>query len=498
MRRRAWGTRKHASLRQASCRASAARAPKAVMVAGSGNRHARLSPPGVVQGYAVPQRQRPMSVLSSTGRDGMGMERKQFWALLFVFGSLVLASRLPLAPGQLFSFDDVNFAYAIGHFDPRISQPQPPGYPLFVVETRVLRRLRFKRAGSNLLVLSLAGSIAALLALAWLGGEMAGTSAGWCAAWLLLFHHSFWYGALTSAIRVHLALISAAVAAACYRAWKGERRWIYGSAVALGLSAGIRPEMGALLFPLWAVSAMSAARAAKRPREFLRGLALLAAVVLAWLVPTMLASGGPSSYLRLCWNYLAEQSTLTSGLFGAPESKWGASVVWLCVWTLSSLLAWPLAAALAWRRSDGFGFAWSQVVFLALWFVPSLAFAILVHIADAGQALAMVPAVCLVGGCLISRAVSRLEPWMSREHALLFLIVPSLLIDVLVFFRPGWYHQVQPETGWRAAVEQTWADIDSGLDQTSLGQIRRTVSADDHALRALGTLAAERPERTVV
>ncbi|HYM12409.1 MAG TPA: hypothetical protein VEU62_16855, partial [Bryobacterales bacterium] len=47
-------------------------------------------------------------------------------------------------------------------------------------------------------------------------------------------------------------------------------------------------------------------------------------------------------------------------------------------------------------------------------------------------------------------------------------------------------------------VEQTWADIDSGLDQTSLGQIRRTVSADDHALRALGTLAAERPERTVV
>ena len=62
------------------------------------------------------------------------MERRQILAWCVVFGGLVLASRLPLAPGQLFSFDDVNFAYAIGDFDPRVSRPQPPGYPIFVLE----------------------------------------------------------------------------------------------------------------------------------------------------------------------------------------------------------------------------------------------------------------------------------------------------------------------------------------------------------------------------
>ena len=52
--------------------------------------------------------------------------------MVLFFAALILATRLPLAPGQLFTFDDVNLAYSIGHFDIRMSQPQPPGYPLFV------------------------------------------------------------------------------------------------------------------------------------------------------------------------------------------------------------------------------------------------------------------------------------------------------------------------------------------------------------------------------
>jgi thiol-disulfide isomerase/thioredoxin len=50
----------------------------------------------------------------------------------------------------LFTFDDVNLAYSVGHFDIRMSQPHPPGYPLFVMEMRVLSWLRFRRAESAL------------------------------------------------------------------------------------------------------------------------------------------------------------------------------------------------------------------------------------------------------------------------------------------------------------------------------------------------------------
>ena len=71
------------------------------------------------------------------------------WLAVVFFAALVLATRLPLAPGQLFTFDDVNLAYSIGHFDIRISQPQPPGYPLFVMEMRALSWLRFRRRGKH-------------------------------------------------------------------------------------------------------------------------------------------------------------------------------------------------------------------------------------------------------------------------------------------------------------------------------------------------------------
>src|SRR5947209_10648205 len=114
------------------------------------------------------------------------------WFALALFGILIFASRYPLAPGQLFTFDDVNLAYSIGHFDIRASQPHPPGYPLFVAEMRVLWWLRFRRAESLLFALALAGSIAALVLLAVCGNRIMGGASGYYAAWLMLFHPVFW------------------------------------------------------------------------------------------------------------------------------------------------------------------------------------------------------------------------------------------------------------------------------------------------------------------
>jgi hypothetical protein len=67
----------------------------------------------------------------------VGFVRRPLFVII-LFSLLIVATRLPLAPGQLFTFDDVNLAYSVGHFDVRMSQPHPPGYPLFVMEMRVL------------------------------------------------------------------------------------------------------------------------------------------------------------------------------------------------------------------------------------------------------------------------------------------------------------------------------------------------------------------------
>src|SRR5690348_7075157 len=52
--------------------------------------------------------------------------------------ALVTATRLPLLPQHLYSFDSVNMALALSDFDPARHQPQPPGYPLFVAEARIV------------------------------------------------------------------------------------------------------------------------------------------------------------------------------------------------------------------------------------------------------------------------------------------------------------------------------------------------------------------------
>src|SRR4051812_13304604 len=115
------------------------------------------------------------------------MPLRRVWLGLLAMGVLVLATRLPIAPGQLLTYDDVNLTYSVGHFDVRMSQPQPPGYPLFVMEMRLLYWLRFRRAENILLVLGLAGTFAALVLMAVCGNRIMGGRAGWYAACLLLF-----------------------------------------------------------------------------------------------------------------------------------------------------------------------------------------------------------------------------------------------------------------------------------------------------------------------
>ena len=65
------------------------------------------------------------------------------------------------------------------------------------------------------------------------------------------------------ALRVQLAVVSLAVGTCCWNAWRapdvpGGVRWVTWSALAIGMGAGIRPETGPLLFPLWAACALRA------------------------------------------------------------------------------------------------------------------------------------------------------------------------------------------------------------------------------------------------
>ena len=133
----------------------------------------------------------------------------------------LVASPALLAPEYLYFFDSVNFALALEDFDPGLHQPQPPGYALFVLFTRLLNLVM----ASARAILITAGSIASLAAvgLVWmLGRNLVSFLAANRAALLMLFHPTFWFGALTNQVRVFLAAGSAALMLAAWRSTRQE------------------------------------------------------------------------------------------------------------------------------------------------------------------------------------------------------------------------------------------------------------------------------------
>jgi hypothetical protein len=272
---------------------------------------------------------------------------------------------------------------------------------------------------------------------------------------------------------------------------------------------------------------------------------LYVAVVLGWLLPLVTGSGGPRAYVEACWKYLKDQAALTSPLFGAPDRLAEITVCRFAAWTFVGVLGWTLPLALIVGRGGGRRVSGSQWAFLALWLLPAITFAIAVHVADAGQTLAIVPGVCLLGGHLLSRALEQFDRQPSRRHGLIwmtttgafatalswlgptetfwlipllglaagwlmrygiaaevaappqahtltFLVAPALLLHVLVFLHPGWYYKGSGGR-WDTLLE----DFYSGLAFMSLEQVRSTTARDDHALRAVAELSRE-AERPVV
>src|SRR5947199_5782819 len=113
------------------------------------------------------------------------MEERQdyrvFWLVVF---ALLLLTRVPAMAGYL-SIDNVHLAFSLEKFDPRIHQPQPPGYPFFVLFARVINTA-FGDAERTFVVVSIIVAALSLYAAFALGARMFSRWAGGAAAFLLL------------------------------------------------------------------------------------------------------------------------------------------------------------------------------------------------------------------------------------------------------------------------------------------------------------------------
>ena len=239
-----------------------------------------------------------------------------------------LAGHLPFLASTLEDIDSVNFALGVRDFDVAAHRPHPPGYPIFIA----LGKLSTPLIGSTVDTAQPGASPEARGLAFW------GTIAGAVAAWpllalfraiaksepvaragvvLTLTSPLVWFNAsrpMSDLPGLALALAAQALFATAFvrqgedRRARAEGVGIGGEALArsgrlivlgalvAGLALGMRSQTAWLTLPLAAVVLTD--RAGQDATGAIVGGAMAFAVgVLAWLVPLVVASGGPVRYL---------------------------------------------------------------------------------------------------------------------------------------------------------------------------------------------------------
>jgi hypothetical protein len=209
----------------------------------------------------------------------------------FLLVVLVAVSRFLFRSRLLYDIDSVNFALALGKFDPSVHQPHPPGYFLYVMLGRLVNALTGD-ANLAFVLISIAASCGAVALIYLLTYEWFGRGPAICSALLFLFSPLAWFHGTVALTYIVECFFSALIGYLSWRLLEGR-----GSAAVLcmilGMGAGFRPSSALLLGPLCCYAILS-----RRPRRLLAGGAALCATCLAWFVPMVVLTGGPQVYFQ--------------------------------------------------------------------------------------------------------------------------------------------------------------------------------------------------------
>lgn len=362
-------------------------------------------------------------------------ERSDVAIAVFAF-TVSLALRVPFRTQFAYHWDSVQYALAISDYRPTQSQPQAPGYLLYVMLGRLVN-LFVHDPHASLVWMSVVSG-AALAAIGYLlGAAMFGRGSGWATAVILATSPLCWFHSEVALMFIVDAALVAGTVLTCWLAVREKGSW--GHVVALSvlftLVAGVRQQSAPVLLPAWVYAFSKMAR--PRWPKFVVGVALTTLLCLAWFVPMVQMSGGLASY----WATFAAMAR-----FDAPKTLWRGGVTtlwrnvdliiavcWAGLLTAGLIATWFLARPVILgnprERQRFFGGHRRQLQLLTLWIIPMLAFGVTMFMSMAGYVLGYFPGLALVAGAAIGQVKK------GTNLAMLLLLIAT--VNCAAFFSLG-------------------------------------------------------------
>ncbi|MCE7699055.1 MAG: glycosyltransferase family 39 protein [Methanobacterium paludis] len=306
-----------------------------------------------------------------------------------------------------------------------MQQPQSPGYILYVYLGKVVNSI-FHDPNTTMVFISIVFSILTVLLVYFLAKQMLSQKIAIISTLLLIFSPIFWfYGEIATIYPVE-SFLAVLIVYTSYQILRGKTRFIYISALTLGIAGGFRQELIIFMLPLWLYCLH---HHFKDIRRLSTSFIIFIVSIMLWAVPTVLFAGGLKSYMVSSGHFAASFKT-TSVFFGAAPTTHilmdTALLSWLILgvgFVTAIILVFFLLKK--WKTILNFEMVKNPIfMILLLWILPELLFQIFIPLSKPGYILTYLPALLIIAGY----AFNFLSSDLSRK----FSVSPKSILGCLL------------------------------------------------------------------
>lgn len=369
------------------------------------------------------------------GRDGLKINytegaKDRILVPLFLI-LLTIITRIPFTSEFLYHMDSVQFALALDQYDIAMHQPHPPGYFVYIMLGRLID-LFVRDAHRTLIVISIIFSVLSVLAIYYLGKAIFDKKVGVLSAAIAMTSPSIWFHGEIALTYIIDAFFSTVIAFLCWRIYKGEHKYIWLSAVILGISASLRQTSIVFLLPLWFFSVKGLSG-----RKIIKAVGVVGVVCLLWFIPMVSMTGGWGVYYEAC----RELWLFNTGNISVFEKGWASFKIFSS--TLFDYIVFGVGAGICIlglalyslmrnRRIKAIDMA--RFFFFSFWILPPVFFYLLIfiHPANPGYVLVFLPALLILTAVSIQYISLEMKQRIKKDVSILIALV-VIIVNISIF-----------------------------------------------------------------